>query len=176
MDSLQAMSESKKRRKLNGRMGRRRRQEIHPTEGFDLIFDPVVAVRRVCSLIKSNLTVYVVGVVRQLDHPLVLKALETLEGVQILTSAKEARRSAHMRNFRCFRGPYVRALGPLRSKNVQGNYLIGLSLQNKVQWVYTGLPLVEKNEGHLGDALILYGENATPYSHEYLRLFEVSRV
>ena len=157
-------------------MGRRRRKEIIPSEGFDLIFDPTVAINRVCALIKSNLTVYVVGLVQELDHPLVVKALETLEGVQLLTSGKNASRCAHMRNFRCFRGPYIRSLGPLRCKCVQGNYLIGLSLQNKVQWVYTGLPLVDKNEGHLGDSLILYGENASAYAHEYLRLFGVSRV
>lgn len=168
--------EARKRRKLNGRMGRRRRKEVQPTEGFDLIFDPIVAVNRVCSLVKSNSTVYVVGVVQGLDHPLVVSALETLEGVQLLTSGKNASKCSHMRNFRCFRGPYVRSLGPLRCKCVQGNYLIGLSQGNKVQWVYTGMPLVEKNEGHLGDSLILYGENATPYAHEYLRLFDLSRV
>jgi len=170
------MASTPKDRKLNGRMGRRRRLEVHPTEGFDLIFDPTVGVNRVCSLVKSHRTAYVVGVVQKLDHPLVVQALETLEGVQLLTSGKEASRSSHMRNFRCFRGPYIRTLGPLRCTCVQGNYLIGLSMKNKIQWVYMGLPLVENNEGHLGSSLILYGKEGAPYAHEYLRLFELSRV
>lgn len=163
-------------RNLNQALGRRRRIEMIPSKGLDVIFDPTVAVRRVSGLLRTKETVYAVGVVQKLDHPLIVQALENLDGVQLLTSGKSATRAFHMRNFRCFRGPQVRSLGTLRCTCVQGNYLIGLSGSNKVQWVYTGFPLVKDGSAHIGDALILYGENGIPYANEYLKLFELSRV
>jgi hypothetical protein len=130
-----------------------------------------------CELVRSKETCYVCGVIHTLAHQKLIRALESVEGVQILTSGKNQKKNAwQYHNFRSFRGKPVRTLSNQRSTAVVACFLIGLNRDNTILWCYSGTLAPVADPSHLiGSATIVHGISALPWAQEYKRLYKMSR-
>lgn len=157
-------------------MSARRRKVVALPGTLELMFDPRVAFRRVETLIRGKETAYVCGCLRSLQNGRIISALETKMGVQLLMCSKARARDRWLyRGFRAFRGHPVRSLGSIRKPSVEGTFLIGLSLDHRCLWVYSGHELGD-DPRHLNTSMVLHKEEGAPWVTEYLRLFEISEV